>query len=302
MKFKFENVQIARFARINKAIMEEKRKIVVVTAHPDDETFGMGGTIAKYHAEGVEISIICATKGEVGEADAELLAQYQSMADLREAEMRCAMQVLGIHEFYFLGYRDSGMPGSPENTHPQAFIQAPLEKTGTDIAFYLRKIKPNIVLTFDPMGGYGHPDHIHTYRSVVKALELAADPNIYIAGLEPFHPERVFLHTFPRKFMRVVVKLMPLVGKDPTKFGKNGDIDFVKIMQSDFPIHARIRYGKYAAIREQASACYRSQGGDQQSGYLISWLQRLFTSSEGYMQYFPEPTSSKIGDDLFAKR
>ncbi|MGV8026932.1 MAG: PIG-L family deacetylase [Anaerolineaceae bacterium] len=282
--------------------MTEKTKILLVTAHPDDETFGMGGTIAKYQAEGVAISVICATKGEVGEADADLLAKYDSMADLRVAEMRCAMQVLGVSDYHFLGYRDSGMPGSPENNHPQAFIQAPLEKTGLDIAFYLRKIRPNVVLTSDPMGGYGHPDHIHAYQSVVKALELAADPDIQIEGLEPFHPEGIFLQTFPRGFMRVVVKLMPLFGKDPTKFGKNGDINFVEIMQADFPIHVRIHYGKYTVIREKASACYRSQGGDQQSGFFISWLERLFSSTEGYMQYYPEPQISRIRNDFFTKR
>ncbi len=281
--------------------MTEKRKILIVTAHPDDETFGMGGTIAKYQAEGVEISVVCATKGEVGEADAELLAQYKSMADLREAEMRCAMQVLKVRDFYFLGYRDSGMQGSSENNHPQAFIQAPLERTGKEIAFYLRKIRPTVVLTSDPMGGYGHPDHIHAYQSVVKALELAADPGIQIEGLKPFHPEGVFLQTFPRKFMRMVIKLMPLVGKDPTKFGKNGDINFVEIMQTDFPIHVRIHYGKYTTIREKASACYRSQGGDQQSGFFIAWLERLFSSTEGYMQYYPEPHTSRIRKDFFIK-
>jgi len=279
--------------------MADKKKILIVTAHPDDETFGMGGTIAKYQAEGKEISVICATKGEVGEADADLLAQYPSMAALRVAEMRCAMQVLGVKDFHFLGYRDSGMPGTQDNDHPQAFIQIPLEKVGMDIAYFLRKLKPEIVLTSDPAGGYGHPDHIHVYRSVEKALQIAADPHINIEGMAPFHPEGVYLHTFPRKFMRMVVKLMPLVGKDPTKFGKNGDINFLEILKTDFPIHIRVHYRKYAAVREKASACYRSQGGDRQSGFFIAWLERLFSSMESYMQYYPEPQNSRIRKDFF---
>lgn len=279
--------------------MAETKKILLVTAHPDDETFGMGGTIAKYQAEGVDISVVCATKGEVGEADAELLMQYDSMADLRVAEMRNALQILGVHEYYFLGYRDSGMPGSPDNNHPQAFIQAPLEQTGMDIAYYIRKIRPAVVLTSDPMGGYGHPDHIHAYRSTERALELAADERIHIEGMSAFHPAGVYLHTFPRKFMRLVVKLMPLAGKDPTKFGKNGDINFVEVMEADFPINVRIHYGKYAVLREKASACYRSQGGDRQSGFFIAWLERLISSSEVYMQYFPQPSARRIKKDLF---
>jgi len=279
--------------------MTDKKKILVVTAHPDDETFGMGGTIAKYQAEGKEISIICATKGEVGEADPDLLAQYSSMAALRVAEMRCAMQVLGVKDFHFLGYRDSGMPGSQDNNDPRAFIQAPLEKVGMDIAYYLRKLKPEIVLTSDPAGGYGHPDHIHVYKSVVEALKIAADSQVKIEGMAPFHPAGVYFHTFSRKFMRMVVKLMPLVGKDPTKFGKNGDINFLEILKIDFPIHVHIHYRKYAAVREKASACYRSQGGDQQSGFFITWLERLFSSTESYMRYYPEPKHSGIRRDFF---
>ena len=272
---------------------------MVITAHPDDETFGMGGTIAKYAAEGCHIFVVCATRGEAGEADPALLSQYESMAALRESELWSAVKVLGVEQLTFLEYRDSGMPGSADNDHPQAFIRAPLTETATKIATLIRKLQPQIILTFDPMGGYGHPDHIHTYRSVVLALQLSADEKIDLNGLAPFHPLGVYLHTFPRKMMRIVIKLMPLFGKDPTKFGKNGDIDFTAILQEDFPIHARIRYGNVARIREKAAACYRSQGGDKQSGYFLSWLLRFVNSNEDFMQYYPTPTGIRKKHDLF---
>jgi len=275
------------------------KKILVVTAHPDDETFGMGGTIAKYISEGSQVFVVCATKGEAGEADPALVRQYESMAALREAEMRCAMKELGVQEVFFLGYRDSGMQGSVDNTNPNAFIQAPLQETARKIAFYIRKLQPQLVLTFDPMGGYGHPDHIHTYQSVVRALEISTDEKIDIKGLKSFQPKGVYLHTFPRKMMRIVIKLMPLFGRDPTKFGKNEDIDFVEILQADYPIHARIRYKKVADIREKAAACYRSQGGDKQSGYFISWLLRFVNSSEVFMQFYPVPLGHRTKHDLF---
>ncbi|HAF61842.1 MAG TPA: GlcNAc-PI de-N-acetylase [Anaerolineaceae bacterium] len=275
------------------------KKILVVTAHPDDETFGMGGTIAKYISEGSQVFVVCATKGEAGEADPALLAQYESMAALREAEMRCAMQELGVQDVFFLGYRDSGMPGSAENVNSGAFIQAPLQETAQKIAFFIRKLQPQLLLTFDPMGGYGHPDHIYTYQSVVKALEISADGKYEMGDLYPFQPKGVYLHTFPRKMMRIVIKLMPLFGRDPTKFGKNGDIDFVKILQEDYPIHARIRYAKVANIREKAAACYRSQGGDSQSGYFLNWLLRFVNSSEVFIQYYPAPLGRGTKHDLF---
>ena len=273
----------------------------MVTAHPDDETFGMGGTIARYIAEGMEVYVVCATKGEAGEAEPALLAQYNSMADLREEEMRQAIQVLGIKEVFFLGYRDSGMAGSTDNENPCAFIRAPLERTGEEIATYIRKLRPTLLLTFDPMGGYGHPDHIHTYRSVMKALEIARDESRNISDLPPFYPQGIYCHTFPKKIMRIVIKLMPLFGKNPRKFGKNSDIDFVQIMDANFPINARIGYRKYSSIREKASACYQSQGGDRQSGYFITWLLRLFNSSEVFMQYYPKSSSRKVKRDLFAE-
>ena len=275
------------------------RNILVITAHPDDETFGMGGTIAKYVAEGCHVFVVCATRGEAGEADPALLSQYESMAALRETELHSAVKVLGVEKVYFLDYRDSGMPGSIDNDHPDAFIQAPLSETAKKIALYIRRLQPQLVLTFDPMGGYGHPDHIHTYQSVVKALEISADESIALEGLEPFYPKGVYLHTFPRKMMRIVIQLMPLFGRDPTKFGKNEDIDFVAILQQDFPIHARIRYGKVAHIRERAAACYRSQGGDKQSGYFISWLLRFVNSNEVFMELYPIPTGKSKKHDLF---
>ncbi len=282
-------------------VNDRQRKILVVTAHPDDETFGMGGTIARYTREGVQVSVVCATKGEAGEADPQYLSQYPNMAALREAEMTAAMKELGVEDWFFLGYRDSGMPGSEDNTHPNAFIQSPLEKAGFEIARYIRSIKPDIVLTFDPMGGYGHPDHIHTYRAVMQALKIAKDPLVDIDDLTVYHPAAVYLHTFSRKTMRIVVKMMPLFGLDPARFGKNADIDFRKILEEDFPIHARIRYKRVAAIREAASACYRSQGGDRQSGYFIGWLLRILNASETYMQCYPQEPPRRIKNDLFTE-
>jgi len=94
-------------------------RILAVLAHPDDESFGMGGTLAYYAQRGVKIHLVCATRGEVGEVEPEYLAEYQSIAELREAELRCAAEHLGIDGLHLLDYRDSGMPGTAHNRHPQ---------------------------------------------------------------------------------------------------------------------------------------------------------------------------------------
>jgi len=91
-----------------------------VLAHPDDETFGMGGTLALYASQGVEVHLVCATRGEVGEMDPKLLEGFASIAERRESELCCAADMLGLKAVHFLDYRDSGMPGSPDNTHPMA--------------------------------------------------------------------------------------------------------------------------------------------------------------------------------------
>jgi N-acetyl-1-D-myo-inositol-2-amino-2-deoxy-alpha-D-glucopyranoside deacetylase len=109
----------------------KKSTLLAVLAHPDDESFGMGGTLALYAARGVEVHLVCATRGEVGEVSPELMKGFSSIAERREAELRCAAGVLGLAGVHFLDYRDSGMPGSEDNTHPQALAAQPLEDPRT---------------------------------------------------------------------------------------------------------------------------------------------------------------------------
>jgi len=276
------------------------KKMLVVVAHPDDETFGMGGTLALYAYLGVEIHLICTTRGEVGEVDAEKMKGFSSIGDLREHELRCAANVLGLREVHFLGYRDSGMPGSDENKHPDAFINAPVDDVAEKIAVMMREIKPDVVLTFDPIGGYMHPDHIAAYKATVAAFELANDKSFVTNQLKPFQPRKLYFHIIPRTFLKLVVRFMPLFGVDPSQFGKNKDINLSAILAEDFPTHAKINYRKVAVVRDKASACHASQGGDKQSGYIVTWIMRLFSPIETYMRGYPEMEDKKIEKDLFS--
>jgi N-acetyl-1-D-myo-inositol-2-amino-2-deoxy-alpha-D-glucopyranoside deacetylase len=278
---------------------EEQKRLLAVVAHPDDETFGMGGTLAHYASAGVEVYLICATRGEVGEVEPEKLAGYASIGELREHELSCAANVLGIKEVHFLGYRDSGMPGSSENKHPKALIQAPLEQAAGEIAAFIRQIKPQVVLTFDPIGGYMHPDHIAVHKATVRAFSAAGDPDLKGQTQPAFTPQKLYFHIMPHGFMKLAVRFLPLFGKNPHKFGKNGDIDLTAILKTDFPTNARINYKKVAAVREKASACHASQGGDQSSGYLVTWLLRQFNSYESFMRAVPVVKSRYVEHDLF---
>ncbi|MGC8856624.1 MAG: PIG-L deacetylase family protein [Anaerolineae bacterium] len=152
-----------------------KPVLLAVLARPDDESFGMGGPLALYAQRGADVYLVCATRGEVGSVDAEHLHNYPSITALREAELRCAAQTLGLKGVFFLDYRDSGMPGSPENQYPEAQINHPVEEVAGRVVRYIRQLKPDVVLTFDPIGGYRHPAHIHIHQATVLAFERSAN-------------------------------------------------------------------------------------------------------------------------------
>jgi len=274
------------------------RRLLAVFAHPDDETFGAGGTLALYAQRGASVHLVCATRGEVGEAPPDLKG-FPTVGAMRESELRCAAGILGLAGVHFLGYRDSGMPGSPDNTHPQAFAAAPVEETARATALYIRKLRPQVVMTFDPIGGYRHPDHIAAHRATVEAFRLAADPGWILAGAEPYQSQKLYFHTFPHAFLRWGVRLLRLLGRDPSHFGKNRDIDLAALVNVDFPVHAKIDIRTVLEIKEKASACHSSQGG---GGMASSqrWIARLLGASESFTRAYPLPPPVRVERDLFA--
>ncbi len=278
-----------------------KRILMAVLAHPDDESFGMGGTLAKYARHGVDVYLVCATRGEVGEMEEKYLQGYAGPAERREAELRCAANKLGIKEVIFLDYRDSGMAGSIHNIHPQSLFSAPLDEVAVKVAKLIRGIKPQVLLTFDPIGGYRHPDHIKIHEATVAAYSLAGSTEGMEDGLAPFQPAKLYYHTIPRGFLRFSVNLLKLFGKDPKKYGKNKDIDLASIVEVDFPIDAVINYREVAGLKNDAAACHISQGGGKHGGGIMSWLRVFFASKDLFMRAIPTPmTEDKKESDLFA--
>ena len=271
-----------------------KITLLAVLAHPDDETFGMGGTLAYYARHGVCVHLVCATRGEVGEADEKYMDGYKTIADMREQELRCAAQKLGLAGVHFLGYRDSGMPGSEDNRNPLALAAQPLNKVALDVVQYIRQLQPQVVITFDPAGGYMHPDHIAIQKAATMAFQMAGDASLD-GGLPPYAPQRLYYHTMPRTFLRI----MPLCGINPRKFGRNKDIDMKAVADLQFPTHFRIDYREVAAVRDEAALCHASQGGGMMSSGLVGWLRRKFASYEAFMQAFPPPVEGSIKTDLF---
>ena len=277
-----------------------EHRLLAVLAHPDDESFGMGGTLALYARRGAQVHLLCATRGEAGEVDPELLADFNSVAERRESELCCAASSLGLTSVSFLGYRDSGMPGAPDSIHPEALTRQPLEDVAMRIVQVIRQYRPQVVVTFDPIGGYKHPDHIHIHRATRLAFYQAGERDIQ-TEYPPHQPQKLYYHIIPMSLLRAAVYVMPFFGMNPRRFGRNHDIDLAAmVMEGDFPIHARINCSSVQAERQAAIACHSSQisSGLTTNG-LMSWFIRRFGHWENYMRAHPPVNGRGRESDLF---
>ena len=273
--------------------------LLAVLAHPDDESFGMGGTLALYARRGYDVYLVCATRGEVGTVDAEYMRNFHSIAELREAELRCAAEHLGLKDVFFLDYRDSGMPGSTDNSHPEAQVAHSVDEVAGKVVRYIREIKPDAVLTFDPIGGYRHPDHIHIHQATVLAFDRADDRSFHPESGLPFKPRALYFHVFPHGVLRLATRIMPIFGMDPTKFGRNKDVDLKALVEFDFPVHVKIDIASVREAKDAAGRCHASQGGMQMRGGFMGFLTRVLGENEQYMRaYPPAKDDQRVTHDL----
>jgi N-acetyl-1-D-myo-inositol-2-amino-2-deoxy-alpha-D-glucopyranoside deacetylase len=184
------------------------RGILFVHAHPDDETVSTGAAIAHYAAmPDVRVTVVTCTLGEEGEVRVSHLAglaagEADQLGGYRYWEYRQAVAALGVEDWQFLGgvgrWRDSGMMGTPANEHPRAFWGADVEEAAGMLALTVRDRRPDVLVTYDPIGFYGHPDHIQAHRAAMRAAELAADPS-WRPDLGAAHEIRkIYWTTIPR--------------------------------------------------------------------------------------------------------
>jgi LmbE family N-acetylglucosaminyl deacetylase len=279
--------------------MSKQRILIFFGAHPDDETFGMGATLALYVLRGVKVFYVCSTRGEVGTVASELMKGYVSIGDLRWDELKCAAQALGLADIIYLGYRDSGMSGSEHNKHPDALAMVPVEQVAGRMVKIIRELKPDVVVTHDAGRGYIHPDHIATHNGTVKAFYAASDPSQYPEAGPAFQPRKLYFGVRPFGFMRIMIKLMPLFGHDPRHFGRNKDVDLTKTMGVEYPVNAVIHPTKQAReIRTRAFICHASQGGGQpRRGPFLFRIAEIFRRQQDYfMREYPPPTRRREKD------
>ncbi len=280
------------------------RRILISLAHPDDESFGLGGMIAKYVKSGTQVDYLCATNGDVGMIDPELLEGYESPAALRIAELDCASEILGFTNVVKLGYKDSGMMGTADNEDPTCLWSVHThtpEAVVRRVVETIRELKPQVVITFNKYGGYGHPDHIAIQRATTEAFKLAGDPTYITEGLAPYQPQKLYYNSMPRWMIQFRVWQLRIQGKDPRAVGRNNDIDMVKILDNTEPAHLRIDVGDYMEDWGRASACHKSQGGGM--GTSATWarvIRNLVGVKQGFTRISPAPAYNRIDEqDLF---
>ncbi|MEW2178359.1 N-acetyl-1-D-myo-inositol-2-amino-2-deoxy-alpha-D-glucopyranoside deacetylase [Streptomyces sp. NPDC005406] len=241
------------------------RRLLLVHAHPDDESINNGSTMARYAAEGALVTLVTCTLGEEGEIIPPALAHLAADRDdalgpYRRAELAAAMKELGVTDHRLLGgagrYRDSGMMGAEQNQRPGAFWSADVDKAAGYLVEVIREVRPQVLVTYDPEGGYGHPDHIQAHRVATRAAELAADP----AHRPASGPAHTIAKTYWNRVPRSVAEegFARLRATAPDAFGGIAAIGDVPGVVDDTLVTAEIEgtgYGeaKAAAMRAHAT-------------------------------------------------
>ena len=198
------------------------RRLLLVHAHPDDETTGTGAAMARYVAEGAHVTLVTCTLGEEGEVLVPGLAHLAAaegdqLGGYRYHELSLAMQELGVTDYRLLGgpgrWRDSGMMGLPTNDVPRAFWQADTKEATGELVAVVREVRPQVLVTYDGNGGYGHPDHIQSHRVAMAAVDAAADPAFAPETGDPWSVPKVYWNVLPRSAIQRGIDLMIEAGE-----------------------------------------------------------------------------------------
>lgn len=199
------------------------RRLLLVHAHPDDETLTTGGTMASYIEQGVDVTLVTCTLGEEGEVLLPELAHlaaehHDALGPHRLGELAEAMEILGVTDHRRLGgdghYRDSGMVGTPANNRPDCFWRSDLLEAASHLVAVIREVRPQVMITYDDFGGYGHPDHIQAHRVASYAAVLAAAPSFRPDLGEAWEISKIYWPAMPRGLMMRALEAMPAEQRD----------------------------------------------------------------------------------------
>src|SRR5216683_1070580 len=238
--------------------MDDRLCILTVHAHPDDESSKGAGTISRYHDEGVHTVLVCCTGGEAGDILNPAMDRPEvrkRLHEVRMEELDRAASIIGYDELVMLGYRDSGMPGTPENEDPRAFAQAPLEEAVGRLVTVIRRARPQVILTYsDDQQGYPHPDHIRVHDISVAAFEAAGDPSAYPSAGPAWQPAKLYYTVWSRRrILAMHEKFLELGLESPF------DSKWFERPSQEDRTTTRIDISGYTAARDEALLAHATQ-------------------------------------------
>jgi N-acetyl-1-D-myo-inositol-2-amino-2-deoxy-alpha-D-glucopyranoside deacetylase len=261
--------------------------LLLVHAHPDDEAISTGGVMMKARADGHRVVLVTATRGEAGEIyNMDPEATRPHLGEIREKELETAARILGVNRGEFLDYRDSGMVGTPENEDPRSFHQAPLAEAAGKLAALLREERPDVVITYDEDGVYGHPDHIKAHYVTNAALDMLAS--------EGWTPKKLYYTAIPRSLMERFMSEMP-------EEARRQNTDMRIIGTPDELVTTRVDVHEFVDRKRKAFAAHVTQN-DPNSWFstMADQIYEMVFGTEYYQLKRGKPGSALPETDLFA--
>jgi N-acetyl-1-D-myo-inositol-2-amino-2-deoxy-alpha-D-glucopyranoside deacetylase len=287
------------------------RRLLLVHAHPDDEVIGTGATMAGYAAEGVHVTLVTCTAGEEGEVLVPELAHLAAdredrLADVRVVELANAMTALGVADHRFLGgvgrYRDSEMMGTPANDRPDAFWNAGVDEAAAHLVKVLREIRPQVLVTYDENGGYGHPDHIQAHRVAMRAAELAADP-AFGPDLGPaWEIAKIYWTAVPKSVLAEGIRMMKEAG-DTSGFLAVDSVDDLPFGTEDAVVTTAVDGTAHMAAKREAMHAYPTQISMEEGFFALSNAIGMELMAHEYFQLVKgvaERSETELEKDLFS--
>jgi mycothiol conjugate amidase Mca len=276
---------------------DKQPTIMAVHAHPDDESTSTGGILARYAAQGVRTVVVTCTGGELGEIADPALASPENLAEVRRQELHAAARILSISQVHMLGYRDSGMAGEPENQDPSSFWSADFDEATRRLVEIVRRERPDILVTYDENGFYGHPDHIQANRVTAAAWDAAGDRRRYPdLGLEPWSPLKLYYTAVPRSNWRRFPERLRAAGIDLPE--QDGERDWGT---PDELITTWLDVGEWVARKREALLAHRTQmGANVIFSFMPPWLFDELFGTESFVRVASRVEVPEREEDLLA--
>jgi N-acetyl-1-D-myo-inositol-2-amino-2-deoxy-alpha-D-glucopyranoside deacetylase/mycothiol S-conjugate amidase len=260
--------------------MDARRTLLAVHAHPDDECISTGGVLARYAAEGARTVLVTCTDGAVGEISDPSLASPENLAEVRSRELDESVRILSVGRLVKLGYRDSGMAGTSDNDNPAAFQQADLEEAIGRVVRVVREERPQVIVTYDERGGYGHPDHIRAHDVAVAAFARSGEAGLYPEAGPAWTPSKLYYAVFQRSAARRFAERLRAAGiETPFSETQEQNQEDPPFGVDDDRVTTFVDVSAYVQPKRAALEAHRTQMGPEQ--FFMKLPQNLFAEAFG---------------------